>query len=182
MGTSNFHNENASKIFALTGDEDEFAFNDTILNVTSEFDKEDCFTGDDSISLDSELRSFPAKSIGSFALCLYYAGVDLEVEVIPLVRGGYYEGFNLDYEIKFMLNGLEMCTDCQEPNIDSIEYVMKYSHRKGFVSLQKKNIENKLTAMVKILTEKVEKVFENYSDQLNVVGTFSNGETIYEVV
>ena len=65
MATSNFHNVNATHIFAVQL-EDEWAYDDLVENLESEFSKHSDYY-DYGKSDPNELRSFPSRSLGSFS-------------------------------------------------------------------------------------------------------------------
>ena len=91
MATSNFHNVNASRIFAVDL-EDEFDYENIILNLESalacipEYIEGACWDR-------HELRSYPSKVLGRLQKD--------NVEVYVIVRSGYYSGCNLDWDIYY---------------------------------------------------------------------------------
>ena len=107
MGTCNFNNSQASRIFAVGEDnnEDEFIWDDTRDNVSwelLEIDKDKAidweFVTGDKLDIE-ELRSFPATSIGQLYSDISYGGMDFSITIIPKTVSGYYAGFNLDFDI-----------------------------------------------------------------------------------
>ena len=107
MGTSNFHSNRTSCIYAVDAD-DEFIYSDTIDNIRyslQAIDKDKSndwsFIYDKEIRLNEDLRSFPASSIGWLQTHFSYAGVNIEIMFIPKGVSGYYSGFNLDFELQF---------------------------------------------------------------------------------
>ena len=102
MGTSNFHTVNANSIYVIDP-QDEFEYNDILENLIEDFkhiEKTGAFgfVANYGIKLNTELRSFPARSIGIVYQDFDFLGLNFEVHVIPVVRDGYYEAGNLDYE------------------------------------------------------------------------------------
>ncbi len=153
MATSNFHNVNASNIFAVQL-EDEYDYQDLVDNLESEFNSHSDYS-DYGKSDPDELRSFPSKSLGSFSNSLTIGDDEVEVYVTPVIRSGYYEGCNLDWHIRLYVNGYE--DDTYADNADVLRISNEY-------------------------IEFIEDVFQKYSEPLGVTARFSNGETIYHKV
>lgn len=175
MATSNFHNVNASHIFACSL-ESEWDYEDLIGNVDAELGNVkgySTYTKSDP----HELRSYPSRSICSIERDFIYKDFSLNVIVTPVVRSGYYEGCNLDWHVWYGING-------NECDLDYIERMLEFdtdlspSQRKAYAMLAEKKAEKLLAEIV----VDVEKVFEMYSDKLGVTARFSNGETIYHKV
>ena len=156
MATSNFHNVNASHIFSVQL-EDEWAYDDLIDNIKSGLKS----TGEFNLLTKSdpnELRSYPSTSIGS--LDCYVEDNDgngIVVTITAVVRSGYYDGVNLDWHVRYYVNGYEddFYEYYDDTNIQSLLY--------GYVDF-------------------IENVFSQYSLPLGVTAQFSNGETIYHPI
>ena len=153
MATSNFHNVNASHIFAVEL-QDEYDYQDLVDNLESEFSTNIDYS-DYSKSDPNELRSFPSKSLGSFSNSICIEDDDVEIFVTPVIRSGYYDGVNLDWHVRYYVNGSENETYSDDINV--------------------LRISNKYV-------EFIENIFEKYSEPLVVTARFSNGETIYSKV
>jgi len=153
MATSNFHNVNASNIFAVQL-EDEYDYQDLVDNLESEFNSHSDYS-DYGKSDPDELRSFPSKSLGSFSNSLTIGDDEVEVYVTPVIRSGYYEGCNLDWHVRYYVNGYEDETYYDHTRVQSMVY--------GYVDF-------------------IENLFNQYSQPLGVTARFSNGETIYHAI
>jgi hypothetical protein len=153
MATSNFHNVNASHIFAVEL-QDEWEYQDLISNLESEFNTNLDYS-DYSKSDPNELRSFPSKSVGSFSNSIEIGEDEVEVYVTPVIRSGYYEGCNLDWHVRYYVNGSEDETYESHPNVQTL---------------------------VSVYVNFIENVYEQYSQPLGVTARFSNGETIYHPI
>jgi len=153
MATSNFHNVNATHIFAVQL-EDEWAYEDLVYNLESEFNIHNDYS-DYGKSDPNELRSFPSRSLGSFSDSLTIGEDEVEIFITPVIRSGYYEGCNLDWHIRLYVNGYEDDTYADDANVLRIsnEYI-----------------------------EFIENIYSQYSEPLGVTVRFSNGETIYHKV
>ena len=153
MATSNFHNVNASNIFAVEL-QDEFDYQDLVDNLQCAL-KETGYYNILTKSDPNELRSFPSKSIGS--LDNYVESSDAEsgivVTVTAVIRSGYYDGVNLDWHCHLEEYG------------ETIEHLLPAAEAE----------KNRLVEMV-------EYVFSEFSTPLGVTAQFSNGETIYHPI
>ena len=153
MATSNFHNVNASNIFAVQL-EDEWAYEDLVYNLESEFNIHNDYSDYGKTDPD-ELRSFPSRSLGSFSDSLTIGEDEVEIYITPVIRSGYYEGCNLDWHIRLYVNGYE--DDTYADNADVLRISNEY-------------------------IEFIENIYSQYSEPLGVTAVFSNGETIYHKV
>jgi hypothetical protein len=153
MATSNFHNVNASHIFSVRL-EDEWEYQDLVSNLESEFNTNLDYS-DYGKSDPNELRSFPSKSVGSFSNSIEIGEDEVEVYVTPVIRSGYYEGVNLDWHVRYYVNGSEDETYESHPNVQTL---------------------------VGVYVNFIENVYEQYSQPLGVTARFSNGETIYHQI
>jgi hypothetical protein len=153
MATSNFHNVNASSIFAVQL-EDTYEYDDLIDNLTSEFNSHQDYSTVGK-SDPNDLRSYPSTSIGSFSNSVMIGEDEISVFVTPVVRSGYYDGVNLDYHIRYYVNGYE----------DDFYYD-----------------NSKVQSLVYEYVDFIENKFSQYSQPLGVTAQFSNGETIYHPI
>ena len=117
--------------------------------------------------------------IGAFYFSKWYADVSVELRFHLYYDIGYYEGANLDYDIE-VYNGFEYSDELE----NSLEYIFEDSDLS--VGMQKIQAKNALKWIEKIkveTSEKIEKLFSEVCDnRLELVGTFSNGESIYKEV
>ena len=185
MATSNFHNENTDRIYVIDP-QDEFEYESILENIKIDFKNADKagkfeFIEDDEIHLDTELRSYPATSIGRVYKSFNFLGIEFEIQIVPLTRSGYYEAGNFDYEIKYLIDGETF------DNIDGILYDLEhyyedYDLNKGLIAIHEDNLTSRLENIEKDLREKVENIFKDNSNQYEQTVSFSNGETWYEKV
>jgi len=174
MATSNFHNVNASAIFAVQL-EHEFDYDDLVENLKSELNNDPDYV-DYGKTDKHELRSFPSRTLGSIRKYAQYKDFYVEVCVTPVIRSGYYDGVNLDWNVDYLING-----DTQYDNTDF--YIDDIAHY-GSMSKSKavkyaKLAEKKAEKVKNQIVEKVESIFSDYSEKYGVTAVFSNGETIY---
>jgi hypothetical protein len=153
MATSNFHNVNATNIFAVQL-EDECDYEDLVENLESEFSKHsdyyDCGKSDP-----NELRSYPSKSLGSFSNSVTIEDNEVEIFVTPVIRNAYYEGCNLDWHVRLYVNGYD--DDTYSDDSKTLEVINNY-------------------------VEFIENIYSQYSHPLGVTARFGNGETIYQLL
>ena len=194
MGTSNFHNENSSKIYAICMNYEDEETQETIYPESFEFEEakenvKDCIAEmckeNKDISFDlfsyrdrSECRSFPSSVLCTISKSKYIGGLECEVVLTSIVRSGYYEGANLDFQIDSLINGYD-CEELYSENecIEQYDYSSDY---KGISKIHAKHAYNWMGKTKDELIEKMELVYQNVSEPLSVVGRFSNGETIYQ--
>jgi hypothetical protein len=172
MATSNFHNVNASAIFAVQL-KDEWAYDDLVENLKSQLNNDPNYV-DYGKSDPNELRSFPSRSLGSIRKYHEYKDFYVEVCVTPVIRSGYYDGVNLDWNVDYSINGDSYDIDELENGI-GYNTALPISKIKAYSLLAEKKAEKLKNEIV----EKVESIFSDYSDRYGVTAVFSNGETIY---
>ena len=105
-----------------------------------------------------------------------YKDFYVEVCVTPVIRSGYYDGVNLDWNVDYLING-----DAQYDNTDFyIDDIAHYgSMSKSKATKYAKLAEKKAEKVKNQIVEKVESIFSDYSEKYGVTAVFSNGETIY---
>jgi len=165
MSTSNFHNVNASKIFAV----ENYNFDDLWLNLSDELDlfhQSGVFDPD-------ELRSYPSHILGYLEKYEWFRDdIKLNMRIFPLIRSGYYSGVNLDWFIEVR--------DVFDVEITRPECLLQ----SGLTDQEKEKALDEINSWIENTREelinRVESVFEKYSTLLNCVGVFSNGEAVYE--
>lgn len=192
MATSNFYNKNASKVYAVLMDyEDnvfdkdgneteekimvscnEYDYNDLVCNLKYELSKNSDFQKDYG-KIDNN-RNFDGTIIGSLVKSKCFADCEIYICLTSVIRSGYYEGANLDWELNISVDGSE---------VDIIDYSdFQYNSflNKGICTILA-NKTNKWIEKTKTkLISELETVYENWSTPLIKVATFSNGETIYK--
>jgi len=174
MATSNFHNENASAIFAVQL-EHEFDYDDLVDNLKSELNNDPDYV-DYGKTDKHELRSFPSRTLGSIRKYAQYKDFYVEVCVTPVIRNGYYDGVNLDWNVDYLING-DASYDSPDFYIDDIAHYGSMSKSKA--TKYAKLAEKKAEKVKNQIVEKVESIFSDYSEKYGVTAVFSNGETIY---
>lgn len=175
MATSNFHNVNASRIFACEIEE-EWDYDLLIENIKDSLEAID-YEEDSGYDPD-ELRSYGSKVIGCLKACKYYAGVPIEIELSCIVRSGYYAGVNLDWGIRYSTSGDWFDILDQRCIAEDMQYSIDTSWNNAlrYADWIIKWIEQTSAEMI----AKLEKIYEGHSTPLKVTARFSNGETMYE--
>lgn len=194
MGTSNFSRANASKVYAIYPDyemvdedeqpmEDEWWYEDQLGNVKGELKHLKEFTEagkNDRTKRDN--RSYPSSLLGNMKSCKWYkhndTNIPAEVSIDVIVTSGYYEGASFDWEDpEYSVNDTFDDPEDIQGLRDDLEYYYDVPEEE---SLELANtISAYLVSEKDRLVDMIEKVFEDMTTPLNVVGTFSNGETIY---
>jgi hypothetical protein len=174
MATSNFHNVNASAIFAVQLEND-FDYEDLVDNLKSELNNDSDYV-DYGKADHNELRSFPSRTLGSIRKYHQYKDFYVEVCVTPVIRSGYYSGVNLDWNVDYLING-DVSYDSPDFYIDDIAYCGNLSKSKA--TQYAKLAEKKAEKLKNQIVEKLESLYNDYSEKYGVTAVFSNGETIY---
>ena len=121
--------------------------------------------------------NYSATDLFSFNTSKMFGDIEISVKVIGQIVGAYYEGASLDFSVEF--NDEEYTND--EPDF---EWLFEYQSdmNRGLQVLQNKNAIKWAEKTKTELIELIEEVFTKVSEPLNVVASFSNGETIYQKV
>ena len=119
------------------------------------------------------------KYIGAFNFSKWYADVLVELCFRLYYDVGYYEGANLDYEV-LVYNGYENSDELE----NALECIFEDSDLSvGMQKIQAKNAMKWIEKVKVETSEKIENLFSEVCDnRLELVGTFSNGESIYREV
>jgi len=173
MSTSNFHNVNASRIFACEL-ADEFDYEDLVENLQAalaDLPNDYSFSGHDP----HELRSYPSRVITGLALSKSYQDFSVDLELSIIIRSGYYAGCNLDWDLVYKIEGEPVFeTEFYEP-------IRDYTDCSEQMALYKSEFARKWAEKTeRELIRQVEAIFRQFSTPLRVAARFSNGETIYE--
>lgn len=203
MGTSNFHNSNARKIYVVLEsyeqpvlDEDGNETEETETYTPDSYEAEDLtdyiqetfkeqhkdlyWFKKDTNSY-NELRSFGAGYICTLIDEKCFGDVQLNVRINCFIRSGYYEAANLDWELQIDCNSYSYNDDeCGEGFELSIDDYYNSSMSEGLKKIQLKNMNKWIEKTKESLIEKVETIFEEIANPYLKVGTFSNGETVYQ--
>jgi len=171
MGTSNFYNKNATRIYACEIEE-EWDYDFLVDNLKCELQTLKDFTSEIENKWESNgLRSFPERIIGIFYREFLQGDYEYEVNLITIIRSGYYSGVNLDYDIELFANGNNFDLD-DSYDMDELNEL----EGKDFAKVVLMKFDDLKQQMI----EEIEKVYEVFSTPLIVAARFSNGETIYE--
>jgi hypothetical protein len=134
-------------------------------------------------------RSYGIQSLGYFSESRMYGDIEVEVVVKAVLQSAYYEGATLDYLITVEIDGdtYDYSTGSRYDN--SVEDIstevgerQDYNGlNKGIIAIMRPKIESFIEQTVSDLSEKVEAIFENWTEhKLTCKGVFSNGEAVYE--
>lgn len=120
-------------------------------------------------------RNYCATNLFSFYTSKMFGDIEISVRIIGQVVSAYYEGASLDFSVEF--NDEEYTND--KPDFDWL-FEYQSDMKKGLQVIQNRNATKWAEKKATELKELIEEVFTKVSMPLNVVATFSNGETIYE--
>ena len=119
-------------------------------------------------------RNYCATNLFSYSTSKMFGDIEIEVRVIGQIVSAYYEGASLDFVVEF--NGEEN---------EELDFYWDFDNsdmNRGLQVLQNKNAIKWAEKTKTELIELIEEVFTKVSQPLNVVASFSNGETIYQKV
>ena len=161
MSAPNFYNKNASKIFAVSEEFDEETqecisenWKDAKDNIASELTSK----GYREVSISDNNRNYPGEYFLEKELVFW----DIwRITIYAVVRGAYYDGTNFDWQVDVIKDRDE---DYEEGDLCDIP------------------VPKTVQAAIDRETKRIEKAFELYTDKLNCVGVFSNGEAVYEKI
>lgn len=195
MGASNFYNRNAKNVYAVLMDYEDVVFDedgneteetqmvqceswdyDNLTDyVTELMDEQTLFKAVDRVEFYNN-RNYEASGIKSLVSYKSFGDVEVEVLLTAVVRSGYYEGANLDWEINYYAGS------GYDDNLNlSYEFESQYENQ-GMAKIQCRNAEKWATKIGEQMIEELERIFTQVSKPLEVVARFSNGETIYKEV
>ena len=119
-------------------------------------------------------RNYCATNLFSYSISKMFGDIEIEVKIIGQIVSAYYEGASLDFVVEF--NGEEN---------EELDFYWDFDNsdmNRGLQVLQNKNAIKWAEKTKTELIELIEEVFTKVSEPLNVVASFSNGETIYQKV
>ena len=195
MGASNFYNRNAKNVYAVLMDYEDVVFDedgneteetqmvaceswdyDNLVDyVTELMDEQKVFNSVDRVEFYNN-RNYEATGIKSLVAYKSFGDVEVEVLLTAVVRSGYYEGANLDWEINYYAGS---------GYIDEVDFLYDFERlydNQGMAKIQCRNAEKWATKVGEQMIEELERIFTQVSKPLEVVARFSNGETIYKEV
>ena len=119
-------------------------------------------------------RNYCATNLFSYSTSKMFGDIEIEVRIIGQIVSAYYEGASLDFVVEF--NGEEN---------EELDFYWDFDNsdmNRGLQVLQNRNAVKWAEKTKTELIELIEEVFTKVSQPLNVVASFSNGETIYQKV
>ena len=119
-------------------------------------------------------RNYCATNLFSYSTSKMFGDIEIEVRIIGQIVSAYYEGASLDFVVEF--NGEEN---------EELDFYWDFDNsdmNRGLQVLQNRNATKWAEKKATELKELIEEVFTKVSMPLNVVASFSNGETIYQKV
>ena len=192
MSTRNFYTCNANNVYSFGEDaEDSFDF-DVCLNAIKDiaiykYGFEETSGCDDNRSYTGSY--ILEKWLG--AKEFYNSGLDTNINVIIVARDGYYAGANLDFELEIeneydepkklgdYRNVDDLIDDMADVFVDDYYDLYNYGLRKCFKNRYKAFLEHNIYEAIDYANDILSKLCDG---EYRLIGTFSNGEGIYEKV
>lgn len=186
MATGNFYVKNANDVYAFAMEaEDCFDFDDSLDCIKeagiSKYGFEETSGSDGDYILD---KSFGGKNF-------YNSGLTVNIDITIIVRGGYYQGANLDFELEVMNDNYypyklgdyesedDLIDDMADEFVDYCDEVYNYGLRKCFKKRYKAFLEDYIDKAIEYANNVLKNLCE---EEYSIVGVFSNGETLYRKV
>ena len=138
-------------------------------------------------------RNYPATELFHYDIDKTYGDITVEVRITAKIVGAYYEGASLDFTVGIyndsefveLKNGYYTTTEKDIINdLFYIGYADAYhsSMGQGLRKMLSKHAIKWAEKEVAELKTRIKGVFTEVSEPLTVLGTFSNGETVYSKV
>lgn len=191
MGTSNFYKVNADKYYAVHMNDDEGNYTDIDFEAeTDRIDEELKARGYENVCRHWERRSDDAQVLGQ----LFVSEPDdlFMVEATVLLRAGYYEGANLDWEISIVPPLYwEDFSEFQDMNLkeqrDMVYNELLEAGDRGYIDRkylkQYEQITDALSETIENVIEKLHRDFGQIAQHTLIrTATFSDGTSIYSEV
>lgn len=163
-------------------------FKDYLREVAETKAKETVFSYDDAEGSDND-RNYCATDLFVLTTSKSYGDIEVEVKITGQVVSAYYEGASLDYKLE-IYNGGEWSEVDRNFSVEDILddlFAPKYDNYnsdmgKGLRTILLSKAVSWGERVSEQMIDLVEEIFTQVSMPLNVVGTFSNGETVYSEV
>lgn len=114
-----------------------------------------------------------------------FCGIEFRIKIDVKLEYGYYEGAVWDFDALIDTGCWTGAFDLplESPLSAKEMFDNDFHNNFGLLKMQEKNINKKIEAEYEKLVAELEQVFVNNCDEhLRLVGSFSNGETLYESV
>lgn len=177
MGTNNFHNKNASKVFSIMDIEDWFEMD----MIKEDFKHQLEHLGYDYLDDPNYdgLRSFPATTLGIKSDGKMYGDAEVFITIKSIMRSGYYQGVNLDWELEVNIVNYELDNNF-EWNGYNVESLLQDFMNNGMAKIHAPYVELFIQNTIEDMVGELEKLYKEMTQPLNKVGQFSNGNAVYE--
>ncbi len=191
MATRNFYTKNANDVYAFGMEaEDVDDYNDSLDRIkevgASKYGFEET-SGDDG---DRDFCGFYILNKDFGCRDFYNSDLSVNINIIILARSGYYDGYNLDFELEVMndyYNPYKLGDyECEEDLIEAMadEFVEDCDvYNKGLRKCFEKRYKAFLEGFIDEAIEYANNVLKNLcEEEYRLVGAFSNGEALYQKV
>jgi hypothetical protein len=122
-----------------------------------------------------EQTSHKGAFLGSLREDKTFGDVEVSIKILIVLRYGYYEGANLDYEVQFSSGS------CWEDEPDfRFDFESRSYMNSGMIKIQSRNAEKWAVKESEEMIKEIEKLFTQVTTPYRKLGSFSNGEGVYE--
>ena len=123
-------------------------------------------------------RNFPSSIYGNVVAKSTFMGIDLRIDLDILVRSGYYEHVNIDYDWELEAEG---CTGIIEDTAhDILSYIDMEHYPEGLIAMNTKHLDKRLDDMRALVLEAYHHIGKSVATKYHQVGRFSDGTKLHE--
>lgn len=190
MGTSNFAYKDTLYAVIIEDEYDSENLHENMNSLLSELEKTaksknknielDIYPLDKpqwSKSNDRIERNFSSKIHGEVRVKSTFMGFDLDLTLNVLVRNGYYEHLNIDYDMNLHIDG---CEGFEDDDAAGIFGWLELDHLPaGLIVMNTKYLDKRLDAMKALALEAYHHIGNHLGTEYNMTARFSNGETSF---
>ena len=179
-GTGNFYKTNATHYFAIgEGDDgDEAHYEDSKANILSELKGKGYVEAPERQQLQQDNRSFPGAALANKEVDKKFGDNTCTITLTAVIRSGYYQGANLDWEISYNYGG-ESVEALDEDDVKNEFTYNAEDEEKAKLEKEAEKAYKWMEAEASKLTTELEDIYEENTMALAVTARFSSGETHY---
>jgi hypothetical protein len=123
-------------------------------------------------------RNFPSSIYGRVVAKSTFMGIDLRIDLDILVRSGYYEHVNIDYEWELEAEGNTGLIDDGAHEI--LSFIDMEHFPEGLIEMNKKHLDKRLDNMRALVLEAYHHIGKSVATEYRQAARFSDGTTMYE--
>ena len=123
-------------------------------------------------------RNFPSSIYGRAVAKSTFMGIDLRIDLDILVRSGYYEHVNIDYDWELEAEGVTGLIDDGAHEI--LSFLDMEHFPEGLIEMNKKHLDKRLDDMRAVVLEAYHHIGKSVATEYHQVARFSDGTKLHE--